>query len=52
MLEENKISISQISFEAGYNNISNFNRRFKEIKKITPQQYKNELFNIYTKIIH
>jgi AraC-like DNA-binding protein len=47
MLEENKLSITQISFEAGFNNISNFNRRFKEIKGITPQQYKSNIFGLY-----
>lgn len=47
MLEENKLAITQISFEAGFNNISNFNRRFKEIKGITPQQYKANILGLY-----
>lgn len=47
LLEENRLSITQICFEAGYNNISNFNRRFKEIKGITPQQYKTNILGIF-----
>ena len=51
MLEENKLAITQISYEAGFNNISNFNRRFKEIKGITPQQYKTDILKLYTTIL-
>jgi len=47
MLEENNLAITQISFESGFNNISNFNRRFKEIKGITPQQYKANILGLY-----
>jgi len=47
LLEENRLSITQICFEAGFNNISNFNRRFKEIKGITPQQYRTNISGIY-----
>ncbi len=47
LLEENQLSITQICFEAGFNNISNFNRRFKEIKGITPQQYRTNISGIY-----
>lgn len=47
LLEENRHSITQICFEAGFNNISNFNRRFKEIKEITPQQYRTNILGVY-----
>lgn len=47
LLEENQHSITQICFEAGFNNISNFNRRFKEIKGITPQQYRTNILGIH-----
>ncbi len=49
LLEENTSSITQICFEAGFNNTSNFNRRFKFIKGITPQQYKSNIQHIYQK---
>lgn len=34
-------SIAEIAYKVGFQNISNFNRKFKEIKKVTPLQYKN-----------
>ncbi len=37
---EKEISINEIAYKAGFNNISNFNRKFKEIKKMTPLSYK------------
>ena len=33
-------SIADIAFKTGFNNISNFNRKFKEIKKTTPLKYR------------
>lgn len=42
MLIEKDLSIAEICFASGYNNISYFNRQFKSIKKITPQEFKQE----------
>src|SRR5690606_29641500 len=39
LLIENKYNITEICYESGYNNISNFNRKFKLIKKCTPSVY-------------
>ena len=39
LLIENKMNISGICFESGFNNVSNFNEQFKKIKGITPGQY-------------
>jgi AraC-like DNA-binding protein len=39
LLIENKMNISGICFESGFNNVSNFNEQFKKIKGITPSQY-------------
>ncbi len=36
-------SITQIAYECGFNNVSNFNRSFKMIKKISPSQYRREV---------
>lgn len=47
LLEENQHSITQICFEAGFNNVSNFNRRFKEIKGITPQRYRMNIIGVH-----
>jgi len=38
LLEEN-YNISQIAFESGFENLSNFNKQFKKIKNITPRQF-------------
>jgi len=32
-------SIAQISAQSGFNSISNFNRKFKELKKLSPSKY-------------
>ena len=42
LLSEGSQSISQICYESGYSNLSNFNRQFKKIKLMTPSQYAKE----------
>lgn len=42
LLIEKDVSIAEICFASGYNNISYFNRQFKAIKKITPQSFKHQ----------
>jgi len=39
LLIENRMNISGICYESGFNNISNFNEQFKKIKGISPSQY-------------
>jgi len=39
LLIENKMNISGICYESGFNNVSNFNEQFKKIKGISPSQY-------------
>ena len=38
-LQENKYSVTQSCYQAGFNNISNFNRQFKSITGFTPSGY-------------
>jgi AraC-like DNA-binding protein/quercetin dioxygenase-like cupin family protein len=38
---KNDLSIADIGFSCGFNNISNFNRKFKQVKKTTPLKYRN-----------
>lgn len=38
-----EINIIEIAELSGFTNISNFNRKFKEIKKVAPMQYKKQL---------
>jgi AraC-like DNA-binding protein len=39
LLLENRMNISGICFESGFNNVSNFNEQFKKIKGISPSRY-------------
>ena len=38
---ETEKTITQIAYESGYNNISNFNGRFMEIKKMSPVKFRS-----------
>ena len=40
LMTSNK-TISQVCFESGYNNVSYFNRKFKQIMQQTPQRFKS-----------
>ncbi|MFK5974848.1 MAG: AraC family transcriptional regulator [Flavobacteriaceae bacterium] len=46
LLSENKYNITRICYESGFNNISNFNRRFKIITGRTPSQYSRKFQNV------
>ena len=35
--------ISEIAYKSGFNNVSYFNRQFKKMEMITPQQFKHSL---------
>lgn len=37
---ETEKTIAQIAYENGYNNLSNFNRRFREVKKLSPVEFR------------
>lgn len=40
LLMKGNIQVSQVCYETGFNNLSNFNRTFKEITGLTPSQYR------------
>jgi AraC-like DNA-binding protein/mannose-6-phosphate isomerase-like protein (cupin superfamily) len=42
LIIEGKMSVSQISYESGFNNLSNFNRTFKKHTSFTPTDYFGE----------
>ncbi|MDB5247539.1 MAG: AraC-type DNA-binding protein [Segetibacter sp.] len=42
LLLEKDITISEVCYESGFNNLSNFNRYFKKIMNKTPLEYKKE----------
>lgn len=50
LLMDNKLSISAIAYESGFNNLSNFNRQFKMIKKMSPSAYLEKHNNYGKKI--
>jgi AraC-like DNA-binding protein len=35
----NNYSVTHACFESGFNNLSYFNRQFKQVMKVSPQQY-------------
>lgn len=42
LLLEGKLTVSQVCYESGFNNISNFNRQFKSITSYSPSAYLKE----------
>ncbi|MFC0184179.1 AraC family transcriptional regulator [Pseudarcicella hirudinis] len=43
LLIDCKMTVSEIAFESGFNNLSNFNRQFKEQMNITPSSYQKQI---------
>lgn len=39
LLQERSLSVSQVCYECGFNNISNFNRFFRERMGVSPRMY-------------
>jgi AraC-like DNA-binding protein/quercetin dioxygenase-like cupin family protein len=46
LLLEKDVSVASACYEAGFNNLANFNEQFKKILKITPYQFKQKN-NVY-----
>lgn len=40
LLNKKELSISEVAYQCGFGNLSNFNRQFKSVKKKTPSQYR------------
>ncbi|MCR8666742.1 AraC family transcriptional regulator [Aestuariibaculum sp. M13] len=47
LLLEQKVNISQVCYEVGFNNISNFNRQFKIVMDCNPSEYIKQHVNSY-----
>ncbi|APW41155.1 AraC family transcriptional regulator [Rhodoferax saidenbachensis] len=45
LLMESDRQITNIGYEVGFNNIANFNRRFLDIKGMTPREYRRQVAN-------
>ncbi|WP_251806621.1 AraC family transcriptional regulator [Arenibacter sp. H213] len=50
LLLEDNFNISQISYECGFNALSNFNRQFKSIVNMSPHEFRKLFLNIKTSI--
>lgn len=46
LLAESSMSITEVSFESGFNNFSHFNKSFKEFTEKSPSAYRKEFKNI------
>jgi len=42
MLKDSDLNISEICFESGFNNVSNFNRQFKKVTNFSPSNYRKK----------
>lgn len=45
-LLEKELSVSEIAYKCGFNNIANFNRVFKKVKNTTPSAYRDDFSGI------
>lgn len=43
LLGNQEFSIAQVCYESGFNTLSNFNKKFKELMNTTPSEFKKEL---------
>ena len=43
LLSKGELDIAEIAYQSGFNNITHFNRKFKEKKKLTPSAYRQNL---------
>lgn len=44
LLKNKSLSVSEIAYNCGFGNLSNFNRQFKKARKVTPSRYQKQLF--------
>jgi transcriptional regulator GlxA family with amidase domain len=43
LLTDSRLSVLDVCYRSGYNNVANFNRRFREIKGVTPSEYRRAM---------
>jgi AraC-like DNA-binding protein len=46
LLRESDKTISEICYESGYKNLSNFNRQFQRLRQMTPRQYRDRVSDV------
>ena len=42
LTQNNDLNITEISYKSGFNNLANFNRKFKALKSVTPSDYRKK----------
>ncbi len=42
LIKKNDLSIAEVSYQSGFNNLTNFNRKFKALKGVTPSLYRKQ----------
>ncbi|CAM1360923.1 Transcriptional regulator, AraC family [Tenacibaculum sediminilitoris] len=42
LTSDKSLSISEVAYQCGFNNLSNFNRKFKEVKSMSPSIFRRE----------
>jgi len=45
LTKSNDLNITEISYKSGFNNLANFNRKFKSIKGVTPSEFRKKTLN-------
>jgi AraC-like DNA-binding protein len=43
LLTDSDLSVADIAYKCGFNNIANFNRQFRKLKNMTPSEYRRVL---------
>jgi AraC-like DNA-binding protein len=51
LLQNRELTIADVCFQSGYQNMTHFNNFFKKITKKTPSQYRKECFNYHLNIM-
>lgn len=46
LIQKEELPISDICYDSGFDNLSNFNRKFKEITYMTPKEYRRHYFKM------
>lgn len=43
LLSKKNLNIMEVAYQSGFNNLANYNRQFKKIKKMTPSEYRKKI---------
>ena len=43
LLAETEMNVTEVALSCGYRNISNFNRQFRRLKRVSPRQFRRQM---------